>query len=223
MFDPAVIATTVTFLAGLAGPGRALEFAIGAGRVALPLARKGFDVAGIELSRAMVDLLRQKPGGANMPVAIGDMTNTRVPGRFSLVYLVFNTINNLTTQDAQVACFQNAADHPDAGGHFVIEVGIPALQRLPIGETLVPFDLGATHWGVDEYFVVSQAFVSHHMHVRDGKPMVTAVPFRYVWPSELDLMARIAGMTLAGRFANWQRDAFTASSQSHVSVWQKRR
>ncbi len=219
MTDPALLAATSGFLAGLAADRPALEFAIGTGRVALPLAARGVPVQGIEMSRAMVAVLRGKPGGDTIPVTIGDMTTTRVPGRFGLVYLVYNTINNLVTQEAQVACFRNAAAHLAPGGAFVIEVGVPALQRLPLGERLVPFDHGPTHWGMDEYDVVTQAFWSHHLHIRDGVAQTTSVPFRYVWPAELDLMARLAGMTLASRHADWHRAPFTATSPSHVSVW----
>jgi SAM-dependent methyltransferase len=189
----------VDFLDPLAGGG-ALELAIGTGRIAVPLAARGVRVAGIDLSPDMVAQLRRKT--ERIPVAIGDMTTTRVEGTFSLVYLVFNTIMNLTTQDAQVACFENAAAHLRPGGSFVIEVMVPQLQRLPPGETRV---------GIDEYDVVSQGLVSHHENL--------SVPFRYVWPAELDLMARLAGLTLHERWGGWRREPFTAGSPSHVSVW----
>jgi hypothetical protein len=169
----------------------------------------------------MVAVMRAKPGGADLPVTIGDMTTTRLPDRFSLVYLLYNTINNLTTQAAQVACFRNAAAHLAPGGAFVIEVGVPALQRLPPGERLVPFAHSATHWGIDEYDVVTQQFWSHHLHLRDGVPRTNSVPFRYVWPAELDLMAELAGLRLTARHAGWDRGAFTATSPGHVSVWTK--
>ncbi len=221
MTDPATVGPAVDFLADLAGQGAALEFAIGTGRIALPLAWRGVPLSGIELSQAMVGRMRQKPGGTAIAVTIGDITKVRVPGAYALVYLVYNTINNLTTQDMQVACFQNAADHLEPGGFFVVEVGVPALQRLPLGETLVPFDRSPAHWGIDEYDVVTQCFWSHHMNIRDGQARLNSIPFRYVWPSELDLMARLAGMQLAGRYANWHRAPLTAISQSHVSVWTK--
>ena len=220
-FDPAVLEPTVAVLAELADGGRALELAVGTGRVALPLAARGVDVAGIELSPAMVERLRAKPGGADLPVTMGDMTTTRVDGAFSLVYLVFNTINNLLTQDAQVECFRNAAAHLAPGGHFVVEVGVPALQWLPPGERIRPFDVSATHIGFDEYDVATQWMASHHLYDVDGEWRQFTMPFRYVWPSELDLMARLAGLTLRDRWAGWDRSPFTSESRAHVSVWVK--
>ncbi|MBY3246407.1 class I SAM-dependent methyltransferase [Rhizobium laguerreae] len=218
---PEVIEPAVDLLAELAGGGRALEFAIGTGRIALPLARKGVQVEGIELSRPMVSRLRAKEGGAEISVAIGDMVTTDVARRFSLVYLVFNTINNLTSQDAQLACFRNAAVHLEPGGHFLIEVGVPPLQRLPVGETILAFDHSETHWGVDEYDVVNQNFSSHHIWLRDGSYERFSVPFRYAWPAEFDLMARLAGLRLKERWGGWKKELFTQVSDKHVSVWQK--
>jgi SAM-dependent methyltransferase len=216
----AAVEPVVDVLAELAGDGRALELAIGTGRIALPLAARGVAVAGIDLSEPMVAQLRAKPGGRAIPVAIGDMTTTRVDGSFRVVYLVYNTINNLTTQDAQVACFENAARHLEPGGAFVVEVGVPQLQRLPPGERFVPFSVTPTHVGVDEYDVVDQGLVSHHYGVGDGQSGGRiSMPFRYVWPSELDLMARIAGLTLRHRWADWDRSPFTSESRKHVSVW----
>jgi SAM-dependent methyltransferase len=221
-FEPALIAATADFLAGLAGAGPVLELAIGTGRIALPLAASGLRVHGVELSAAMVAQMRAKPGGDRIDVTIGDMATTRVPGKFSLVYLVFNTINNLTTQDAQVDCFANAAAHLASGGRFVIEVGVPDLRRLPPGQNAVPFDIRPSHLGFDVYDdLVSQAFSSHHITFRDGRPEYEVVPFRYVWPAELDLMARLAGLRLAERWAGWNREPFTSESRSHVSVWAK--
>ena len=170
---------------------------------------------GIDLSEPMVAQLRAKPGGDAVPVTIGDMTSTRVEGSFRVVYLVFNTINNLLTQDAQVACFENAAAHLEPGGSFVIEVGVPALQLLPPGERFVAFAVSDDYVGVDEYDVLDQGLISHHQST--GRRL--SMPFRYVWPSELDLMARIAGLTLRDRWADWTRAPFTAESRSHVSVW----
>jgi len=211
----------VDFLAALAGDGGALELAIGTGRVALPLAERGVRVAGIELSPDMLAQLRAKPGADAIEVALGDMTTTRVDRSFRLVYLVFNTINNVTTQDAQVACFANAAAHLEPGGCFVIEVGVPDLQRLPPGQTAVPFTVRDDRLGFDTYDVVTQEMWSHH-HWRDGDAwQALAMPFRYVWPSELDLMARLAGMRLRERWAGWRRELFAADSRSHVSVWEK--
>ena len=223
MFDPAFTDTVAEVLAGLAGGGRALEFGIGTGRIALPLARRGVEVHGIDLSRAMVARLRAKPGGDAIGVAIGDFATTRVAGAFTVAYLVYNTINNLTTQDAQVTCFRNAAAHLAPGGHFVVEVGVPDLRRLPPGQTAVPFTVEPDRLGFDEYEVVGQGMVSHHYWRReDGSFDSMSVPFRYVWPSELDLMAELAGMRLRDRWADWSREPFTAESRKHVSVWEKR-
>jgi SAM-dependent methyltransferase len=221
LFAPEVLDPAVDFLAELAGGRRVLEFAVGTGRVALALSARGLDVAGIELSRAMVAEMMVKPGAERVPVTIGDMTTTRAAGTFGLVYLVRNTITNLLTQDEQVACFDNAAAHLDAGGHFVVEVFVPALRRLPIGETLVPFDVSDGHIGVDEYDVLNQRLTSHHYRSSEGRAETFDSPHRYVWPSELDLMARIAGLTLRERWSDWQRTPFTADSTSHVSVWEK--
>ena len=221
MFDPALVDPAVDFLADLAGGGSALELGIGTGRIALPLAQRGVRVRGIDLSEAMVARLREKPGGEEIGVTIGDFATTKVEGRFSLAYLVFNTINNLTTQDEQVACFQNVAAHLEPGGCFVIEVGIPQLQRLPPGETVRPFDLSPTHLGFDEYDVVSQGLISHHYSLVDGAWEAASTPFRYVWPAELDLMARLAGMSLRERWSGWKREPFTSESRKHVSVWER--
>ncbi len=220
-FQPDVIAATVDVLADLAGDGRALEFAIGTGRIGLPLAQRGVPVHGIELSGAMAARLRAKPGADQVEVTIGDMATTRVEGSFSLVYLVFNTIGNVETQDAQVACFENAAAHLEPGGCFVIENTVPPLQRLPFGEMIVPFYVSPTRWGFDEVDVVTQHAWSHHYKIEDGKGLNASTPWRYVWPSELDLMARIAGLRLRERWADWDRSPFTATSAKHVSVWEK--
>jgi len=221
MFDPEVVDPIVDFLVELAGDGPVLELGIGTGRIALPLARRGVRVQGIELSEAMVAKLRAKPGAEQIGVTIGDFATTTVEGTFSIAYLVFNTILNLTTQDEQVACFQNIAAHLEPGGCFVIEVGVPGLQRLPPGETFQPFTVTATKLGFDEYDLASQGLISHHYRVVDGQLEVTSMPFRYVWPSELDLMARLAGMTLRERWSDWRREPFTSDSTKHVSVWEK--
>jgi SAM-dependent methyltransferase len=221
MFDPAVVDSAVDFLAGLAGDGAALELGIGTGRIAIPLSRRGVRVHGIDLSPQMVAQLRAKPGAEGVGVTVGDFATATVEGRFSLAYLVFNTINNLTTQDGQVACFQNVAAHLEPGGCFVIEVGIPQLQRLPPGETVRPFTVTPTHLGFDEYDVANQGLISHHYSVVDGRFELMSVPFRYVWPAELDLMARLAGMTLEGRWSGWRREPYTSDSTRHVSVWRK--
>jgi SAM-dependent methyltransferase len=213
--EPAVIAETVDFLAALAGDGAALELGIGTGRIALPLAKRGVPVHGIDLSADMLDQLRAKPGGAELPVTIGDFSTTRVEGSFALVYLVYNTISNLTTQDAQVACFANAAAHLEPGGCFVVEVGVPS------GEQLEVFDLTDTHVGVDEYDPATQRSASHHFTLVDSEWVRVSMPFRSTYPAELDLMARLAGMRLRERFAGFGREPFTSESVRHVSVWEK--
>jgi Methyltransferase domain len=217
--DPKVIESAVDFLAALAGGGAALELGIGTGRIALPLSARGVRVHGIDLSEAMVARLRTKPGGREIPVTIGDFARTRVEGTFLLAYVVFNTIMNLRTQEAQVACFENAAWHLERHGLFVVEIMLPELQRLPRGETFLPFAVGAEHLGFDEYDVVQQGLTSHHYYPGEGE--YETFPGRYAWPSELDLMARLAGMTLRERWGGWRHEPFTAASDTHVSVWEK--
>jgi SAM-dependent methyltransferase len=221
MFDPDAVEPVVDFLVELAGEGRALELGIGTGRIALPLAQKGVPVHGIDLSRAMTSRLQEKPGGEEIGVSIGDFATTTVDETFSVAYLVFNTIHNLTTQAEQVACFRNVAAHLQPGGCFVIEVGIPNLQRLPPGETMRVFDASDTHWGIDEYDVANQGLVSHHYSLVDGRLERVSMPFRYVWPAELDLMAELAGMALRERWSGWKREPFTSESRKHVSVWER--
>jgi SAM-dependent methyltransferase len=221
MFARDVVDPVVDFLADLAGGGRALELGIGTGRIALPLARRGVAVHGIELSRAMASRLQAKPGGDEIGVTIGDFATTTVEGTFSLAYLVFNTIGNLTTQETQVACFRNVAAHLEPGGCFVIEVETPDLQRVPPGETMRVFHAGETQWGIDEFDIARQGLVSHHFRLVDGRFERRSIPFRYVWPAELDLMAQLAGMRLRERWSGWRREPFTSDSRSHVSVWEK--
>lgn len=220
-FDPTVLDPTVDFLAELAGGGPVLELGIGTGRVALPLAERGISVHGIELSKAMAARLRTKPGGDQIGVTIGDFSTAKVDGEFSLAYLVVNTIMNLTTQEAQVACFRNVADHLEPGGCFVIEVSVPDLQRLPAGEKLRPFRVDEDRLGFDEYDIAEQREISHHFRQVDGQWERFSIPFRYVWPSELDLMAQLAGMRLRERWSSWQREPFTSESRKHISVWEK--
>jgi len=221
MFDPAVVQPVVAFLVELAGSGRALELGVGTGRIALPLAQRGVPVYGIELSQAMLARLRAKPGGEDISVTIGDFATATVDGTFSVAYLVFNTILNLTTQAEQVACFRNVAVHLEPGGCFVIEVGVPELQRLPPGETIRAFHVSETRWGLDEYDVARQGLTSHHFELVDGRVERSSIPFRYAWPSELDLMAQLAGMRLRERWSGWKREPFTSDSRKHVSVWEK--
>jgi hypothetical protein len=223
MADPAVVEPTVAFLAALAGDGAALELGVGTGRIAIPLAARGVRVHGIDLSEAMVAKLREKPGAEVVAVTIGDFATTKVDGAFSLAYLVFNTIMNLTTQDEQVACFENVAAQLEPGGCFVIEVGVPALRLLPPGERIHVFAFaGPREFGFDEFDVVNQGLVSHHYGEQvDGSFGPSSIPFRYVWPAELDLMARIAGLTLRERWSGWNREPFTSDSTKHISVWRK--
>jgi SAM-dependent methyltransferase len=222
MFAPAVLGPAVDLLADLAGDGAALEFAIGTGRVALPLAARGIPVSGIELSTAMADRLQAKTGSERISVTIGDMATTRLAGRFRLVYLVFNTIGNLNTQNEQVACFANAAAHLEPGGVFLIEVGVPDLRRLPPGEDARVFAHGPGQIGYDHYvdFVAQQA-VSYHIVTDRTVVSASTTPFRYVWPSELDLMAKLAGLRLQHRWADWDRSHFTGDSTAHISMWAK--
>jgi SAM-dependent methyltransferase len=222
MFDPGMLDRTVDLLAELAGDGAALEFGVGTGRVALPLAARGVPVSGIELSTAMADQLRAKDDAQRLQVTIGDMATTRVDGRFRLVYLVFNTIGNLTTQAEQVACFSNAAAHLEPGGCFVIEVGVPDLRRLPPGEDARVFSHAPGYVGYDRYTdLVAQQATSHHFVADTSGVRELTTPFRYVWPSELDLMAQLSGLSLRDRWAWWDRSSFTDESTSHVSVWEK--
>jgi SAM-dependent methyltransferase len=224
-FQPATIGATVDFLmeqAREAGAGgRALELAIGTGRIALPLAARGVPVSGIELSDPMVARLRAKPGSEGIDVTIGDMSSARVGRSFSLAYLVYNGIELLTTQEAQVACFGNVAAHLEEGGRFVIEVGVPGLQHLPPGSIYEVFHGSDDYWGIDETHVEDQSFSSHHVRNVEGRYDRTSMPFRYVWPSELDLMAQLAGMMFRERWAGWKREPFTSESRKHVSVWVK--
>jgi SAM-dependent methyltransferase len=224
---PEVVTPAVDVLHDLAGSGPVLELAVGTGRIAAPLAARGVPVSGIELSRAMAARIPGKPGGDRIDVTIGDMTTTRVPGTFSLVYLVFNTISNVTTQDGQVAVFCNAAAHLEPGGMFLIEVGLPSLRRLPPGQDTVPFAVvpdgdGGGYVGFDQYDVVTQQFTSNHVTVSaDGRGEFRSIPFRYAWPAEMDLMARIAGLVPVYRWADWDRSPLTEQSTKHVSVWRK--
>jgi SAM-dependent methyltransferase len=220
MFAPEVLDPSVDLLAGLAGDGRALEFAIGTGRVAIPLAERGVPVTGIELSAAMIEQLRTKTDEAAIPVVAGDMANTRAPGTYTLVYLVYNTISNLLTQGEQVECFRNAARHLAPGGRFVIELGVPDLRTLPPGQQATIFTSEPGYIGLDTYDVVNQLLISHHFTFGTGRQArLSRSPHRYIWPAELDLMAHIAGFELDARYADWTRAEFTAESRSHVSVY----
>ncbi|MFE6281071.1 class I SAM-dependent DNA methyltransferase [Streptomyces sp. NPDC057877] len=223
MFTSEAIDPAVDFLTELAGDGPALELGIGTGRIALPLAGRGVTVHGIDMSRAMVARLRAKPGGDAIGVTFGDFATARAQGAgtFSVAYLVFNTINNLTSQAAQVACFRNAAAHLAPGGTFVIEVGVPDLRRLPPGQTVVPFHVSESRCGFDEYDIATQSMTSHHIRVEGDRGSSLSIPFRYVWPAELDLMAELAGLRPRERWDGWTREPFTSDSRQHVSVWEK--
>ncbi|MDQ2848785.1 MAG: class I SAM-dependent methyltransferase [Actinomycetota bacterium] len=220
MFTPDVLDPAVTFLAELAGDGSALEFAIGTGRVAIPLAKRGISMAGVELSQPMVDQLHRKM--PDLPVVVGDMATSKVAGVFSLVYLVWNGIGNLRIQAEQVACFANAARHLASGGRFVIELWIPGIRRFPPGQDGVPFHIGQHHVGFDTYDMATQQGTSHHYRRQpDGTVTYGANNFRYIWPAECDLMAQLAGMTLERRIADWNGTPFTGESEGHISIWRK--
>ena len=220
MFAPEVLGPTVERLADLAGSGRALEFAIGTGRVAVPLAERGVPVTGIELSRPMIDQLRTKADEATIPVIVGDMATTVAPGEYTLVYLVFNTVSNLLTQAEQVACFRNAARHLVPGGRFVIELWVPELRRLPPGQQAMVYHCEPGYIGLDTYDVLCQHVVSHHFRFDESRnARLSRSPHRYIWPAELDLMAQLAGFELETRHADWAGADFTADSRSHVSVY----
>jgi SAM-dependent methyltransferase len=221
MFAPDVVEPAVDFLARLADGGPALEFGIGTGRIALPLSRRGVRVHGIDLSPAMIARLQAKPGAEEIGTTVGNVATTRVDGAFRLVYIVWNTIMNLRTQEAQVACFQNAAAHLEPGGCFVVEVMVPELRRLPPGETAKPFHVSTTRLGFDTYDVATQRLTSHHYWIEGDRVRVETYPGRYVWAAELDLMAHLAGMTLRERWGGWRGEPFTSESDSHVSVWEK--
>jgi SAM-dependent methyltransferase len=221
MFSSEAIDPVVDFLVALAGDGRALELGIGTGRIALPLADRGVPVHGIDLSEAMVARLRAKRGADRIGVTIGDFATAKVGSTFAVAYVVYNTIQNLTTQAAQVACFQNVAAHLEPGGCFVVEVVLPDLQRLPFGETVRPFRVSEGHLGFDTYDVANQGLVSHHYtRAADDSFAYSSAPFRYVWPSELDLMARLAGMAPRERWSGWTGEPFTSTSEKLVAVWE---
>jgi SAM-dependent methyltransferase len=220
MFAPEVLGPTVDRLAALAGTGAALEFAIGTGRVAVPLAGRGVPVTGIELSQPMVDQLRTKADEATIPVVVGDMATASAPGAYTLVYLVFNAVSNLLTQAEQVACFRNAARHLSPGGRFVIELWVPELRKLPPGQQAVVFQADPGYIGLDTYDTLNQHVVSHHFWFgEDRQAGVFRSPHRYIWPAELDLMAQLAGFELESRHTDWVGGEFTAESRSHVSVY----
>lgn len=222
--DAAVVDPPVSLLAELAGEGAALELGIGTGRIALPLSQQGVEVHGVDLSADMIEQLRPKPGAGKIGLSVADMTTVKLDRRFRLVYLVYNGIMCLTTQDSQVECFINAADHLEDDGLFLLEVQVPDLRRLPPGESVKAFHISPTHLGFDTYEFGSQMLISHHYWIEaDGRMESGSGPYRYVWPAELDLMARIAGLKLIHRWSDWNREPFTDDSVSHVSVWQKAR
>lgn len=222
MFAPEVVEPAVSYLARLSGRGPALGFAIGTGRLGIPLSRRGIPVVGIDLSPSMVSRLREKISETELPVVVGDMTTTKVPGEFSLVFLVWNSISNLRTQQEQVECFRNAARHLAPGGRFVVELFVPPLRRLPLGQVAVPFDVSEAHTGIDTFDLVTQGCNSHHYTRKsDGTIRYEIGHFRYIWPAECDLMAQLAGMELESRVEDWSGKSFTSESDKHVSVWRK--
>jgi hypothetical protein len=224
LYEPGMIIPAIDFLTGHARGGPVLELGVGTGRLALPLSGRGVAVHGIELSADMVAQLRLQPGAEAVGITLGDFATAKVAagaGAFSLAYLVRNTIMNLTTQDAQVDCFRNVAWHLETGGLFVMEVMVPELRRLPPGTTMLPFGLEPTHLSFEEYDPASQRSVSHHVFERDGRTELWSPTFRYVWPAELDLMGRLAGIVRRERWSDWDRSAYTSDSRSHISVWEK--
>ena len=222
MFDPDVLAPVLDLLEEAAQGGPALELAVGTGRVALPLAARGVPTAGLELSGPMADRLRAKPGADSLAVTVGDMTTTVVPGEFSLVYIVANSLMNVTTQQEQLAVFANAAAHLKRGGRFVVELMVPQPHRVPPGDSARVFTLEADHVGIETFDdPVGQIAWSHHwIHVRDRLVRHSA-PYRYIWPAELDLMGLLAGLRLRERWAGWDRAPFTAASTGQVAVFEK--
>ncbi len=222
MFAPDVVDPAVDFLARLAGSGRALEFAIGTGRIGIPLLRRGVPTSGIELSAPMVSRLRTKASEAELPVVVGDMATTSLPGEFGLVFIVWNSISNLRTQDEQVECFRNAARHLAPGGRFVVELFVPQLRRLPPGQVAVPFDVSEAHTGFDTFDLATQSCYSHHYTRQpDGTMRYGVGHFRYIWPAECDLMAQLAGLELESRVEDWNGRTFSSESEKHISVWRK--
>jgi SAM-dependent methyltransferase len=222
MYEPVLLAATADFLAMSARGGRALEFGIGTGRVAIPLSDRGVEVCGIDISADMIDQFNRKPGSDLIPIMKGDFANTVMPGEFSLVYVVFNSIENLLEQSEWVETFRNAARHLEPAGRFVMELAIPDLRRFPPGAAAVPFDVSPNHLGFDTLDIAAQRGVSHHYSVVDGQIWRFETPFRFAWPAELDLMAEIAGMELCQRWADWDRSPFTSDSSKHISVWERR-
>lgn len=223
LFRPDAVEPAVELLAELAGGGRALEFGVGTGRIAVPLAQRGVEVHGVDLSRAMVDQLRAKPGGAAIGVTTGDIATARVDGTFAVVFAAFNTLANLMTQAEQVACFRNAARHLEPGGCFVTEVEVPELRKLPPGQRVVPFRTSATGWAYDVYDVAEQTLTSNYVEVVDGRGELRSFPTRYAWPAELDLMAELAGLRRRERWEDWTRRPFGNESRYHVTIWEKSR
>ncbi len=222
MWDPALLSATSAFLADAARGGRALEFGIGTGRVALPLSERGTEVWGIDISADMLVQLHRKRGADAIVTTVGDFATTVVPGEFSLVYVVYNTLGNLLEQREQVEAFRNAARHLRPTGRFVVELWVPDLRRFPPGALAVPFDVTPGHVGLDTLDTATQRGVSHHYVMSGATVGRFDSPFRYAWPSELDLMAEMAGMQLCERWADWDRSPFTSDSPKHVSVWERR-
>jgi SAM-dependent methyltransferase len=212
----------VEFLVGMAGTGPVLELAIGTGRVAIPLAQRGIGVQGIDASEAMVGKLRAKPGGESIPVTIGDFADVAVEGRFSLIFVVFNTLFALLDQEAQVRCFRNVAGHLAEGGAFVVEAFVPDVARFDRGQRTDAVRVATDHVYLDaaRLDLIAQRIDSQQIMIEGGRVRLFPVKLRFAWPSELDLMARLAGLRLRERWASWDRQPFTASSGKHVSVYE---
>jgi len=221
MWEPALLDTTANFLADAARGGAALEFAIGTGRVAIPLSERGVDVHGVDISEDMIAHLRAKAGARSIATTVGDCATVRVPGSFSLVYLVYNALSNLTSQAEQVECFRNASRHLDPGGRLVVEMWVPDLRRFPPGAVALPFDVSESHVGLDTIDVATQRGVSHHFIIVGDRIAQFDSPYRYAWPAEMDLMAQLAGLTLRERWADWDRSPFTSESTNGISVWER--
>jgi SAM-dependent methyltransferase len=222
MYEPALLTATAAFLSAEARGGRALEFGIGTGRVALALSQLGVPVSGIDISADMIDQLHRKPASAPIETAVGDFATTVVAGEFSLVYVVFNSITNLLEQSEWVQAFRNAARHLGPAGRFVMELEVPDLRRFPPGSVARPFEVGPRHLGFDTLDLASQQGVSHHYYFVEDQVGRFDSPFRYAWPAEVDLMAEMASMKLRDRFADWDRSPFTGDSRKHISVWERR-
>jgi SAM-dependent methyltransferase len=213
----------VDALAEIAGDGRVLELGIGTGRIALPLSAKGVDVHGIDAAESMISRLRSKPGGEKITIAPGNFAEVAVEGKFALVYIVFNTFFALSSQEEQVQCFRNVAAHLDAGGCFVIEAFVPDVTRFTGGQVNWATKVTADEVQLDvgQHDAATQRVVSQKVVITDGNVRLYPVQIRYCWPSEMDLMAQLAGLRLRERWSNWKREPFTSESGQHISIYER--